>query len=89
MKTPEEFDAFLLGTIAPRLRAIESERRAYQARRDEVAVPAAWKIAASVLGLILSVLTKNVLPFLAGLFAPWVVEAFRQARVREIGRAHV
>jgi len=81
VKSPEEFDAFLREEIAPRLRRIESERRAVQARRDAVAVPTEWKLAGAVVGLALAGWLKHLSPLLIGAGAPWVFEAIRKARV--------
>jgi hypothetical protein len=81
MKTAEEFDAFLRDEIAPRLRRIESERRAVQARRDAVAVPTAWKFAGALAGLGFSAWAKELSPLLLGAALPWVVEIARKLRV--------
>jgi hypothetical protein len=81
VKSADEFDAFLRAEIAPRLRAIEGERRAVQARRDAVAVPVAWKIGGVVAGFALSAWANALGPLLIFGGAPWLVEAFRRLKV--------
>ena len=81
MRTPEEFEAFLRDEIAPRLRQIESERRAVQAKRDAVALPASAKLAGAVLGAALAYATKSLTPLLFGAAAPFVIEAIRKAKI--------
>ncbi len=81
MKSAEEFDAFLREEIAPRLRAIESERRAVQARRDAVAVPTAWKVGGAAVGFALTLWAKALGPLLLFGAAPWLVEAYRRLKV--------
>jgi hypothetical protein len=81
VKTAEEFDAFLRDEIAPRLRRIESERRAVQRRRDAVAVPPAWKIAGAAAGLGLAIWSRELAPLAICAGAPWIVEVARKLRV--------
>lgn len=81
MKTPEEFEAFLREVIAPRLREVERERAAVQARRDAVRVPGAWKVAGAAAGLLLALWARELGPLLLGAFLPWIVEVVRRSRV--------
>lgn len=81
MRTPEEFDAFLRDEIAPRLRQIESERLAVQAKRDALALPTSAKLAGAVLGAVLGYATKSFTPLLLGASAPFVIEAICKAKV--------
>ncbi len=81
MRTPEEFDAFLREEIAPRLRRIESERRAVQARRDAVALPAPAKLAGAALGIAIGYATSNFALLLVVAALPFVIEAVRKAKV--------
>ncbi|MBM4385148.1 MAG: DUF3137 domain-containing protein [Deltaproteobacteria bacterium] len=81
MKSPEEFDAFLREQIVPRMRAIEDERRKVQARRDALAVPAAWKVAGSVAGFALAIFAKQFALLIVLAALPWVVEAARKLKV--------
>lgn len=81
MKSAEEFDAFLREAIAPRLRAIESERRAVRARRDAVAVATVWKVAGALAGLGLAAWTKELAPLLIGAGLPWLVEIVRRMKI--------
>ena len=81
MRSQEEFDAFLRDEIAPRLRRIESERRAVQQRRDAVAVPAAWKVASALAGLGVTVWVNELAPLGLGIALPWVVELVRKMKV--------
>lgn len=81
MKSPEEMDAFLADEIAPRLRRIESERRAVQARRDGVALHSAWKILGTLAGLALAAWSKALFPLIVGVGAPWAIEAWRRSRI--------
>ena len=81
MKTAEEFNAFLRDEIAPRLRRIESERRAVQQRRDAVAVPALWKIGGVIAGLAVTALLKAPIALIAIAALPWVIETLRKLKV--------
>lgn len=81
MKSPEEFDAFLRDEIAPRLRRVENERRAVQAKRKALTLPAGAKIASAVLGAVAGYVTESLGAFLMVLAIPWVIEAIRKARV--------
>ncbi|MBY0401770.1 DUF3137 domain-containing protein [Myxococcota bacterium] len=81
MKTQEEFDAFLRAEIEPRLRRVESERRAVQERRAAVAVSTAWKIGGALAGLALSILSRELFPFVLGAALPFMIEAGRQWKV--------
>jgi hypothetical protein len=81
VKTPEEFDAFVRDELAPRLRRVESERRAVRERRDALAVSPAWKVAGLAGGVALALWGKAFAGFLAGAAAPFVVEAFRKRSV--------
>ena len=81
MRTAEEFEAFLRDEIAPRLRKLESERRAVQAKRDAVALPASAKLAGAAMGAALGYATGSFWVFLLGVAAPFVIELIRKARV--------
>ncbi len=81
MRPPEEFDAFVRDEIAPRLRRIESERRAIQAKRDALSLPPAAKIASAVLGAALTYATSSPIVFLLFAAAPFVIEAVRKAKI--------
>lgn len=81
MRTPEEFDAFLRDVIGPRLREVERERAAVQARRDAVRVSGAWKAAGAAAGLALAFWTHDLELLAGAAVAPWAVELVRRARV--------
>jgi hypothetical protein len=81
MKTPEEFDAFLRDDIAPKLREVEREREAVQARRDAVRVAGVWKIAGAAAGLLLTIWIGGLGPLAVGAGLPWIVEMIRRSRV--------
>jgi hypothetical protein len=81
VRAPEELDAFLRDEIAPRLRAVESERRAFQARRDALALPPAVKLAAAAGGAALAAAAHNFWWLALGAGAPFLVDLLRKTRV--------
>jgi hypothetical protein len=89
MRSHEEFDAFLREQIVPRMRAIEDERRKVKARRDAVAVPAAWKLAGAGVGLALAIWAKGFAPLLLFAGLPWIVEIVRKMKVPDTASPRV
>jgi Protein of unknown function (DUF3137) len=83
VRTPEEFDAFLREEIAPRLRKVESERRAVRAKRDALALPVAAKLAGAALGIALGYATNSLAMLLVGAAIPFAIEAMRKAKVTD------
>jgi hypothetical protein len=81
VKSHEEFDAFVRDEIAPRLRRVESERRAVQQRRDALALPMGAKLAGAALGAAAGWAVGSFTTFLLGAAAPFVIEAIRKSRV--------
>jgi hypothetical protein len=81
VKSPEEFDAFLRDEIAPRLRRVESERRAVQQKRDALALPLGAKLAGAALGAAAGYALGSLTTFLLGAAAPFVIEAIRKMKV--------
>lgn len=81
MKSQAEFDAFVRAEIEPRLRAIEAERRAFEARRAAQAVPAIWKVVGVAVGLVATIWIGELGPLVACAAVPWAVEIVRKARV--------
>ncbi len=81
MRTSEEFDAFLRDEIAPRLRRVESERRAVQAKRAALALPVAAKVVGAALGAAAGWASGSFWAFALLAGAPFLVEAVRKARV--------
>jgi hypothetical protein len=81
VKSPEEFDAFVRDEIAPRLRRVESERRAVQQRRDALALPVGVKLAGAALGAGAGWALGSFITFLLGAAAPFVIEAIRKSKV--------
>jgi len=81
VKSPEEFDAFLRDEIAPRLRRVESERRAVQQKRDALALPLGAKLAGAALGAAAGWMFASFTAFLLGAAAPFVIEAIRKSKV--------
>jgi hypothetical protein len=80
VRTHEEFERFLESELKPRLRAIEDERRAVQARRDAISVAPVWKLAGVVAGLAFLALVRDLWA-LALCAAPFAVELWKKARV--------
>jgi hypothetical protein len=87
VRSAEEFDAFLRDELAPRLRAVESERRKVQARRDALALPLGVKLAAAALGAALGYASESLGVFAAAAAAPFLIEAVRKAKVPDTAAA--
>jgi len=77
MRTREEFDAFLREQIAPKLRGLESQRRAAisAARVDH-----RWKLALAGVGIICFFATRELWYGAVPLALPWLIEGYRKLR---------
>jgi hypothetical protein len=81
VRTPEEFEAFLSGELAPVLAGVERERRAFAARREAAKLPVPWKLAIAAVGVGAGLWAQSFQIVLLGLAAPFLVDVFRMARI--------
>jgi hypothetical protein len=81
MRSPEEFEQFLTQQIEPRLRDLERERAAVQAKRESVKLPVAWKIASAAIGVALGAWGGSIEVVLIFAGLPFLVDAWRVLRI--------
>jgi hypothetical protein len=80
VRTREEFDAFLREQIAPKLRGIESRRRAAVAAAR---VDVGWKLALAAAAVALWAVVREVWSALAVGALPWLFEGYRKWRAAQ------
>ena len=80
MRSPEEFEEFLEGTLLPELRALRAEREEILARRCASRLPKQQKVAIAVSGLVLAVALDQPLLAWVGFVLPFFVDLVRASR---------
>lgn len=81
MRSPEEFDAFVRGELAPLIADIERERREVAERRRAVRLPGPFKLAIAGLGVAIALWARSLELLVLAIGAPFAIDAFRMMRV--------
>jgi hypothetical protein len=81
VRSPEEFEAFLREQIAPRLRGIEGERRAYRERREAARLSWLWKAALALAGIAVATWAHSFQLAVLAAAAPFGIDWWLMRRV--------
>jgi hypothetical protein len=81
VRSPEEFEAFLTGELAPVLADVERERCDVAARREAAKLPIPWKLGIATAGAGLGIWAESFQLVLLALAAPFLIDFVRMLRV--------
>jgi len=81
MRTREDFDEYLETDILPQLSRERDKLAELHALQAEVCLPASVKLTSAAIGLVLAVLLGSMLPLLAGIGLPFMIDMHRKSKV--------